>query len=495
MQEKGKGGGTYARRGCLPPAQIVPALGDQGIYLAILDPMDANKLRLLVRESLESARATVVARLLVHNLPTSIPTEVLVVELGQGVQYETHNEVRQTASINDIAVAKTISPKGLPWEFGIADKLLPLAEFINASTDLASRNEVLAAALPDETREATIVRKFLDPMSRSYLYSLADLAIPDDRAIEGLTKELEQVIAERKPRYRFQLHLSGLLLDETIRDGNVTLRPLNKFELGFLSKLLYPYPIGAGMTEQGLLMPSLPTSSLPTSLIEVELPVDYPFQDGFGDADILHRFVLACSLNGIEIGGTGFMMAGRHPRWIDPSTFEKPSPVVGRFVATRVPMTQLQFTELISLARRMPVLSESSNSNRAIALYRALRGLMARFGEGDGFLDFAIALEALLLAGENSELSFRFAFYGAAFLKRIRLHAETFKSLRTVYRVRSKLVHGLKYTDSDRAEAGRLAMELTQHILLEALNRDWPDANKLGESLLRSMASDESIGI
>jgi hypothetical protein len=304
---------------------------------------------------------------------------------------------------------------------------------------------------------------------------------------------LEEVVAERTPRYRFQLHLSGLLLDETIRDGNVTLRPLSKSELGFLSKLLYPNPTEAAMLEQDLLVPLMRTSSLPTSLIEVELAVEHPFKDGFGEADILHRFVLACSLHGIDIGGTGFMMTSRHPGWMDGGVSSMPSPVVDKFVLAGVPMDQRQFADLMLLARRMPVLSESSNSQGTIALYRALRGFMARFGEGDGFLDFAIALEATLLSKAKSELNFRFALYGAALLKHTRPPEETFANLRNVYKMRSKLVHGSEYTDSERTEAGRQARELVQRVLLEALVGDWPDENKLLKLLLQPMTGGAPI--
>lgn len=441
--------------------------------------MNADGLRLLVRESLESVRATVVKRLLDVNLPTSISIEVPIVNLGPPGQWETNIEVRQVASVYNHAVAKRISPQGLPWEFGIADKLMALAEFLEDSTDLASRNEARSVASPAKTPEDTIVSTYLEPMSRRYLYSLTDLAIPDDRAIEGFAKELAGVVAEGTPRYHFQLHLSGLLLDETIRDGNVTLRPLTHSELGFLSKLLYPNPTEAAMLEQDLLVPSRRTSSLPTSLIEVELALDRPFQDGFGEADILHRFVLACSLHGIDIGGTGVMMASRYPRWIGlGGTFSMPSPVLGRLVSTPVEMDQAKFAELMELARRMPPLSESSNTQGAIALYRALRGFMTPIGEGDGFLDFAVALEAALLSKGGSELSFRFALYGAALLRRTRLPQETFEELRKVYQMRSKLVHGSKYSDSERAKAGRLAKELCKSVLLEALVGDWPDENK-----------------
>jgi hypothetical protein len=450
--------------------------------------MDVDRLRLLIRESLESVRTTVTQRLRDSDWPTSLPTTVPVVELGPAGLHKTNLESRQMASVNSHEIAKSISPEGIPWDLGIADKLLTLAQFLDETTDLANRKEIAPTTLPITTPQDMIIKTYLEPMSRRYLYSLADLACPDDRAIDDLTKEFEDVITDPLPRHRFQIHLSGLLVNETIRDGNVTLRPLTKSELGFLSELLYPNPTQAVMLERDLLLPFSLKMSLPTCLIEVELAVDRPFQDGFGDADILHRFVLACSLCGINVGGTGLMMASRYPRWIGlGGTLSMPSPVFGRFVSNPVEMDQVYFAELMKLARRMPILSESSNTQGAIALYRALRGFMAPFGEGDGFLDFAVALEAALLSKENSELSFKFALYGAALLRRTQLPEETFAKLRKVYQMRSKLVHGIKYSVSERAEAGSLAKELCQNVLLEVLDVGWPDENEIRRLMLESM--------
>lgn len=59
----------------------------------------------------------------------------------------------------------------------------------------------------------------------------------------------------------------------------------------------------------------------------------------------------------------------------------------------------------------------------------------------DVILDLTIALESTLLASINDELSYRFALFGAALLAKSRRPQETFRLLRALYTVRSKLVH------------------------------------------------------
>ena len=133
---------------------------------------------------------------------------------------------------------------------------------------------------------------------------------------------------------------------------------------------------------------------------------------------------------------------------------------------------------LILLAHRC-----SEASNHEIALYRTLRGLGMHWQES-GFLDFAIALEAALLQGVETELSYRFALYGALFLQDERVPEETFKQLRDVYTTRSKLVHGSKVDAAKREQAIIDARDITKAIMLKAIENGWPNKGQLDRRAL-----------
>ena len=75
----------------------------------------------------------------------------------------------------------------------------------------------------------------------------------------------------------------------------------------------------------------------------------------------------------------------------------------------------------------------------------AIRRFSQSFGRHtpeDAIIDLAIALEATLLHGQNTELSYRIQLLGAALLRRTAKQAAN--ALKDLYSVRSKIVHGAK---------------------------------------------------
>lgn len=99
--------------------------------------------------------------------------------------------------------------------------------------------------------------------------------------------------------------------------------------------------------------------------------------------------------------------------------------------------------------------------------------------KGAGFLDCVIALEAALLGGVDSELSYRFSLYGALFLAETRDVDDTFARLRNVYDVRSRLVHGSPVKLAKREAATNDAQEFARAIVLKSVESGWPDTKDL----------------
>jgi hypothetical protein len=117
-------------------------------------------------------------------------------------------------------------------------------------------------------------------------------------------------------------------------------------------------------------------------------------------------------------------------------------------------------------------------SGREIVLSRMLRACATPRPES-ALLDFTIALEAALLKGSKTELSYRFALYDALFLREELDPIKTFGRLRKIYDNRSKLVHGGKLSASDLHATAHEAAELAKAVTRKAIESGWPDAEKL----------------
>lgn len=108
----------------------------------------------------------------------------------------------------------------------------------------------------------------------------------------------------------------------------------------------------------------------------------------------------------------------------------------------------------------------------------------------DNIIDLMIALESCLLPAKNTELQYRLSMRGAALLTSLRNPVETQALLKTLYEIRSEIVHNGKLL-SDRRVLGKLkvSVRLSPKIfcMLEDVVRD-----VLRESILR-LATDGTL--
>jgi len=128
---------------------------------------------------------------------------------------------------------------------------------------------------------------------------------------------------------------------------------------------------------------------------------------------------------------------------------------------------------------------EGPKTPLGIALHR-FRSAAAATAPADAVIDFTTALEIVLLK-DDKELSFKFALFGAYYLgSGPAERRELFKNLRSVYNLRSGLVHG-SLSPRDMAKlvpARALARRITGRVLLNVLQDGMPTSSELTDLVL-----------
>jgi hypothetical protein len=118
-----------------------------------------------------------------------------------------------------------------------------------------------------------------------------------------------------------------------------------------------------------------------------------------------------------------------------------------------IPAAQAIFTEVQRQGRRR------SGTGLTVAL-RRFNQSYSRESDEDRIIDLTIALEGTLLAGVDDELQYRLALRGAALLAETRRPVDTKLVLKTMYEVRSKVVHEGQLVTGPKTPAGRIPPEL-----------------------------------
>ena len=183
---------------------------------------------------------------------------------------------------------------------------------------------------------------------------------------------------------------------------------------------------------------------------------------------------------------TGVLVSFDRPIWASMGQSHGRSLVDEKAVTDKRDLSGEEFEAVVDLAYRMPDFGPEESSSREVVLYRLLRGLGVHW-QDSGFLDFAIALEAALLKGTRTELSYKCALYGALFLQEEKSSSNTFSQLRKVYEARSKLVHGSGLKPGELAEATTSAKEIAVAVVLKALETGWPSTTRLDRLALKAV--------
>jgi len=238
-----------------------------------------------------------------------------------------------------------------------------------------------------------------------------------------------------------QLAVSGLDPPSFMSHEGVRLRPLSGLEQGAVVQPSLPQITDSPLDYREFALPNRFQTGVfrPSALLELRLR-----RQRSEDPSVpllFDRVALALAMEGFEIGTSGSIAAYDIPRWYSFGalghgfvTGERPI-VIDRSIA------RSEFKRIVDLALQIPEFSPERRHTVDVVLDRLLRGVAAESPQG-GFLDYVIALEGPLLPGDRQELAYKFALYGALFLRRDLDPVQTFERLRVIYRVRSDLVHG-----------------------------------------------------
>jgi hypothetical protein len=431
----------------------------------------------VVAAALESARVEVVRRMAEYGYPLSLQIrelEIIPNENGWQSQWVTVS----ISGLRNPAAEMAIEDDSVPNRImGLRPQLETFAQLLDQTTDLGIRP---ANFLPGLTGVDAILARYLTNFAHEYLGNLHNLAQPDQALVERLAGELDELI-DNSIHHTNQLAIDGVKVGSPLEYRGVKLRQLSPTERGNYWQSRNDDQLNPYRQHTDFVIPREFSTITPSALLEVT--TTRVLNEPFDQSTLINRVALAFYLKGFDITGTGIVVGFDHPRWATIGQSHAPSLVDEKHVATSKPITETDLQAIVDLAYKMPEFGPSEASNHEIALYRTLRGLGMHWQES-GFLDFAIALEAALLQGVETELSYRFALYGALFLQDERSPEETFTQLRDVYTIRSKLVHGSKVDATKREQAIKDARDIVKAIILKAIENGWPDPRQLNRRAL-----------
>jgi hypothetical protein len=439
----------------------------------------------LLEEGLEASRVEVVRRLNNRGLPYQATAQRLViVDDPKGTGWSSEWRDTKVSSLRSTQMLIAIRDESVPGRMlGLTDQLLPLAQYLERTTDLGKRP---ANFLPNATGTDAILGRYLAPLATHYLQQLRSVGRPRPSLVATLASELDLLCDPSAVVHRTELAVGGMKLLRAITYRGVTLRPLSPLERGAFLEAQEPL-WSSDVSEPEEFVPPRPFDfHEPTALLSTESirnrvrPKD--------ESRLAQRVALAFFLSGVDISSDGVLVNYDRPRWaaVGFAMGYSPFPVSKKF---QVPgsdrlLTPREFRTIVDLAHEIPPFGGEESSGHDIVLFRVLRGAGMHW-QTSGFLDFAIALEAALLGGIQDELAYRFSLYGALFLRGDFDPGQTFGRLKRIYDVRSRLVHGSPVSSESRTAAEQDAAELAKAVTRRAVLQGWPDRVMLDREAMR----------
>ena len=436
-----------------------------------MQSLDRARLTDLVGEVLESARVEVVRRMNARGRALTLTRHELSIPNDPAVAGWANEVITEQVSGLQAAEARwDIGDKSVPFRpLGLKDQLLPLAQYLSRNTDLTTKR---FAGLTGDNEIDGLLFRCVNPMALEYLTSLADLDSGDSERCASLTAELYDMATSDSVTRLNNITAAGVYPSERFSHRGVSIRPLTGRERGNWAE--HHNPRVARPSPNSDFIPSgpYPSTMMPTALIQVA--TKRPLGTLFDTSRLPYRVALSFFLHGYNLSSTGTIMHFDLPAWASMGRNTTPFPVDEKSGTTSRGLSREEFSSIVDLAHKMPDFGAEESSGHEVVLYRVFRGCGVRWLDS-GFLDFSIALEAALLQKPTTELSYKFSLYGALFLREELDPKETFRRLRNIYTVRSKLVHGGSISGQMRSEANRDAAELAIAVTRKAIEAGWPN--------------------
>lgn len=333
-----------------------------------------------------------------------------------------------------------------------------------------------------------------------YLGSLASLNTDDEGLVDQLASSLIRFSASEFSLHVGRVPLGGLDFDgDSISAGPCTIRRLNPEELGHLFWRRHQWFYQHSPIRIDLPNPVLSNVGLDERVV-LEVCAWFPKREPGTVAPACERLLLAMILNGWDFSGEGFGIVLEEPYWARRRSFGSYSLTMPRQSSGTSPM--FVTAEHLSLALNLSELIPEPESGLPAS---ASKIALQRFGLGVGreepaqaIVDFVVALEALLLPGDETEgARRRFALNGAVYLgKTAAERRKLYNELLDIYQARSTLVHGTRAgsTSAKRiwtelASRRRETEELTKRMLRKAVTTDWTSE----ETFIHALLDDPSV--
>jgi Apea-like HEPN len=433
--------------------------------------LDAASLTDLVWRVLEAARHEVVGRMNARGHPLTLVNHAPSVPNVPGSNsWSTEIVEEQVSGIYPQEILYDISDRSVPMSLlGLRDQLSPLAQYLLYNTNLTENR--YRGLIGDDEIDGLLFRCVV-PMAIHYLTSLADLASGErDRATQ-LADQLYELATSENITHVSHIAVAGIYPDEGCDYRGISVRALTARERGAWVEHLNPRSSRPAPNSEFYPFGRFPTLFIPSALIQVSTTRPFGFQ---ADTSRLpHKVALSFFLAGFKLSAAGTITHFDAPAWASMGRNNTPFPVDEKAHLPSLPLSREAFIEIVDLAYKMPDFGGAESSGREVVLYRVLRGCGLQWFDSS-FLDFAIALEAALPQKPTTELSYKFSLYGALFLREKLDTRETFKRLRNIYTVRSKLVHGGTISPEMRRDAERDAEELAVAVTRKAVESGWPN--------------------
>jgi hypothetical protein len=329
-------------------------------------------------------------------------------------------------------------------------------------------------------RESRIARAFLMPARRQYLYGLDGLDQPDLPRANELAQSIVQLIeAERLVVAQF-VPVGGVTVCGPIDARGISVRPLAPEQVAALQKTF-------DFDGDSPTMPEIPMrfSEVRHERVGIHVRQEHPKTQEPPADYRLQRVILALQLLGFDPSGMG-----------DTSRWTEPGPplyrdggkvrIRGLSPATDSELTRTMLEEAADISERIPPdVFSGGTTPGSRPLSRFLTAVTER-ADTDAILDYAIALEAVLLPRISQEVSFRFSLHGALLLEHTPAARKRIqKRFKALYDVRCKLAHGEETgTTSNLSELRKEARNLCSLVLIKGLRHGWPTREFFDELVL-----------
>jgi len=314
-----------------------------------------------------------------------------------------------------------------------------------------------------------------------HIASLPSAEDADRQAAVAFAEEVVRVAHDDRLRYRIVVPLDGIDIaggeEAVLTEGAISLSRLSDVDQGkWFEKLTTVHRPG--------------WTHLAAPRVTLEISYSGPRDGNAGiSPTLVGPLIAAMQLHGYSLAGVAAAQYS-DPEWVGGDSLT-PLLLPAHSSAVRA-LTRDDLRAVVATAERLGDHSIAHpRSPRDVALRRYTTGA-ARGDPADAVLDFAIALEVLLLpddpeAGQGN-LSYRFRVHGAHYLADSAAERrDVFRRLRDIYNTRSGLVHGGHYPSPAEIAAARdSARDLAARGLLRAVSEGFPSAADFNEMLLGS---------